>query len=298
MKSRKFRSDKEKILAAGTWIKADSLAAKWFEGYRIQMEDSMEDFTLGFDGFADAIKERFFNPDIGREAASKMSTLTYKGDIQDYLIQMETLNRDAEMTGPAFQNAVLTGLSGELRMRMSMPGMATTDDRMFTERLASVGREYESFKRQEHYLGSRSREATSFSKSDKKGGKPFNSSSGGSGGFSKKGINPPKVDKNKKFPKRFESREEATKGVPKWLVDKRLSEKACLRCGMTNHRALFCSREPVVSVIAERKRSASDDPPATKSAKKSKKGKEVAAITSRVEAIYEDSSDEDMSGKD
>ncbi|PYK08295.1 MAG: hypothetical protein DME65_14255 [Verrucomicrobia bacterium] len=100
----------------------------------------------------------------------------------------------------------------------------------------------------------------------KKDTTPGESSSSTPKGKGKSKDTPPKSnteEKTRKYPKRFSSFKEATKGVPPELVKERLKEKKCTRCGKKGHGALFCAGEAVTTVTPKDPKVASSSANAT-----------------------------------
>src|SRR5690606_39408458 len=85
--------------------------------------------------------------------------------------------------------------------------------------------------------------------------------------------------------------EEATKGVPRDLVDKRRKKKRCARCGL-NHNTLYCAKEISVAasaIAAERKKkrtsSDGDSDSEGDSGRSSKKAKKSPSLQERISRI-------------
>ena len=257
--------------------------------------------------------------DRARESILKIEALKYKGSIADFVARVEDLNTYAGLKGAAFQNSVLKGLPADIINRLSwMEGFSSVggNDRWteqeFLANLQKSGLGHEAVK--SYAIESPS---TNQGNSQKQGnGKNKNKPEGGS----KQNHQPAKKESapnasakaktGKDYPKRFSSFEEATKGVPKDLVDKRRKKKRCARCGL-NHDTLYYAKEISVTASAisaerKKKRTSSDgdsdsEGESTPSKKKARKDpsmqKRISCISSvgvsSQSRIYEAESDDE-----
>jgi len=69
--------------------------------------------------FVSLMVERFLDRQEERKALGKMRELKYKGDIESYLTDMETLNCKVCLVGTPWRNLLRDGLSEDLQYRLS-----------------------------------------------------------------------------------------------------------------------------------------------------------------------------------
>ncbi|KAF8532825.1 hypothetical protein BDD12DRAFT_901557 [Trichophaea hybrida] len=62
-----------------------------------------------------SMQERLMDTEEEKESLCKMNDLQYKGDIQDYLVRMETLNYHVCLSGIAWQEALHIGLNENIK---------------------------------------------------------------------------------------------------------------------------------------------------------------------------------------
>lgn len=300
LRASRFPDDKTKILWAASYLQGS--AHTWWLNYERDMKKP------GVDGsnyrtwvyFVEQLVSTYASQDRARESVRKIENLTYKGSIVDYIHQVRDLNTYAQMTGAGFMHAVLKGLNGDIINRLSLRagfggvnGNSAWTDQEFLDHLQECGQTMESLR---NYV---SAEAAS-----KPAVKPANKGNF-SGKDSKSTSQKPTSKKDKpsyskssnqsksnsdKYPKRFDSWEEATKGVPKEVANARRKNKKCGRCNGAHH-TLHCAKEVVTSstaavTIGKRKeRTFSDGDSDGENESSSKKSRSMADRVSGVKAV-------------
>jgi hypothetical protein len=110
-----FKDDIDKII----WIRGvmDGKAGTW---YNARAEYRKKYFKVDeWNPFVSAMEERFINRQEERKALGKMRELKYKGDIESYLTDMETLNYKVGLVGTPWRTLLRDRLSEDLQYRQS-----------------------------------------------------------------------------------------------------------------------------------------------------------------------------------
>src|ERR1041385_1166079 len=181
-----------------------------------------------------------------------MDEVKYAGNIRAYMDKLEALNQSVGIHGLVWRKLIKDGLTDTLQDRLSYAGEPKEDEE-FINRVHEVAERWKKRCREKKWDpatgaakgssggdGSRAGKNKKRKRSSEDSSNPVEKSSSGQG---KKGD---KSDRPKKKP-RFASREEALKGIPQMLIDKRTKENRCLRCHMDNHRWSDCRKDIVVS---------------------------------------------------
>jgi hypothetical protein len=158
------------------------------------------------------------------------------------------MNLQVHVTGVPLKDAIKEGLPHELERRMSYV-QEPDDDTEYMERLTEVARTYENYLRDQGKTFKEETDSSHPKKKDKKRGnlkgntdplKPDNSNNK----VEKKGSKDGSTQGKKRL---HESKEEALKGVAQALIDERIEEKLCTRCGKKGHRWYFCRGDIVTT---------------------------------------------------
>jgi hypothetical protein len=110
-----FKDDIDKII----WIRGvmDGKAGTWYDR---RAEYIKKYFKVDeWNPFVSAMEERFLDRQEERKALGKMRELKYKGDIESYLTDMETLNYKVCLVGTSWRTILRDGLSEDLQYCLS-----------------------------------------------------------------------------------------------------------------------------------------------------------------------------------
>jgi hypothetical protein len=95
----------------------DGKAGTWYDARGEYMKKYFK--VDEWNPFVSAMEERFLDRQEERKALGKMRELKYKGDIESYLMDMETLNYKVCLVGTPWRTLLGDGLSGDLQYRLS-----------------------------------------------------------------------------------------------------------------------------------------------------------------------------------
>jgi hypothetical protein len=181
-----------------------------------------------------------------------MKELTYKGSVDDYLMQIEELNGRVLAHGVIFRDLIKAAMPAEiLKMVYSRHGKIPNDDLEFVSSLREAGAVTEEMKKDEHIRSGK--------KDQEKGGHQEKGHGNPKERSNSKDTHKPKDHQKKDARPRGQTGEkprtspadrtaavwasgsEALAGVPQADIDKAKSEKKdCWRCGRNGHRMLAC----------------------------------------------------------
>ena len=175
-----------------------------------------------------------------------MKELQYKGDIQDYIVQMEDLNYKVCLSGIAWREALHSGLNEDIKDRLSFSKLTPNDDAEYELLLKQVGRAYErrlQEKNKHHHQDDKSNDKKNKWKRDDNGDKGDQGRKN-----SEKGSDSKKPRATKKGPKPVNTdKDVALKGIPDSLLEARTKRNVCKRCGSSEHRWIFYKNTITVS---------------------------------------------------
>lgn len=243
-----YKSDKQKLIYIGQAMGGDALT--WFNARaRFLKKQKLED---NWKAFMSAMDAEFINEHEDDDMLEEMKALRYDKNIDAYLQAMQTRNYLVGLSGVAWRNLLLGGLSEELRKRMSYSDLSEDDDTAFIFKIKRVGREYEKHLAKEAALRKHAQEI--------RGSGPKNSSQKGSKGGNSDPLKPQGSDhkvgkrgdkgqgKGKtvgKADKPFTN--DKLKGIAPTLIEKRKKENLCLHCGQSGHRWSSCTGDKVTT---------------------------------------------------
>jgi hypothetical protein len=214
-----------------------------------------------------------------------MEEWEYRGDMGAYVDKLQYYNKRAHLTGDALRKAVMISLPKSILEDLHRYDDKYTDRELW-ENLARAGRSYERYVSSSKALGSskrREKEKTTGNSSAVKNEASSSKESGGSKSKKPKSRSstkqPEKAGSKKTYEKRFNSLEEATKGLPLNVAKGRMEKGLCPRCTLPGHKSLWCAKELVAASVQTDQE---------KEGKKTKKGKEKARENT-VQAVVADS---------
>lgn len=219
----------------------------------------------------------------GIEAIQKMEDWEYRGDMGAYIDKLQYYNKRAHLTGDALRKAVMISLPKSILEDLHRYDDRYTDSELW-ENLARAGRSHERYVSASKALGSnkrREREKTTGNSSAVKNEASTSSSGGSKPKKSKSRFETKKPEKSgvkKTYEKRFNTLEEATKGIPLSVAKSRMEKGQCPRCTLPGHKSLWCAKELVTASVQTDQE---------KEGKKTKKGKEKANEP-KVQAVVAD----------
>jgi hypothetical protein len=245
--------------------------------------------------YAAALEEQFTDKREIERDLRRMKELVYKGNVDDYLMQIEELNGRVQARGVIFRDLIKAAMPAEiLRMVYSRHGKIPNDDLEFVTTLREAGAVTEEMKKDEHLRSGRKDQEKTGPQVKQQGDFKERSTSKEnhrSRDKPKKDARPKDHQEAKQKPKPsgdrvaavWSSVKEALAGVPQADIDKAKSErKDCWRCCRDGHRTLNCyarksssgaplpeapARKDSVSAT-KRKRTEDDDEPAATQAKR------------------------------
>jgi hypothetical protein len=270
LKIHRFPSEKNKILWALGFLDGEK-AQIWAESYETKM--SKHTRYKDWEFFKAKLRQECDLAEEDVDSITKMEEWSYKGDITTYIDKLKFLNDKAKLSGGGLKRVIRRGLPEKIIDHMSLFGDPSTTEALWTS-LKKAGKAYEI--------------AVQAKKSIGLGGSSTGGSSGNSsvpkknesqGDNTTKNPTPPKKDKapkapegtttqdstvasaeKRQFPQRFASYEEAIKGVPKDLAQKRSDAKSCGRCGK-KHKTTHCASDIVTKDTKVAATSSSTAPP-------------------------------------
>lgn len=251
-------------------------------------QDRREDFRSSgdFDSwklYTHALKERFTDPFEHEDADRQMQYLRYQGDIADYLAKIKELNLKVHLAGVAWRQRIKSALPFALLDRLSRYPTPPQSDEDFLLRVLEVGKTHESFLiESEHHKArgnhhpqegvpasspaQRGKHANKGKKRDMASRVSIPASHQASSSGRDSYRDKPREQRRDAAPGParevvFTSEEEATRGIPSTLVEKRRRDRVCLRCSLSNHQWRYClkqantsSEKPGKVAAAKRKR--------------------------------------------
>jgi hypothetical protein len=191
--------------------------------------------------YSEAIVNEYTHPREGAAAHDTLKALKYKGDIKAYLTGFTTLNRPAGSNGEGLQDIVNKALLDEIiDVRFYQNPRALNTDQDFLTATNEAGRYVETLKalkaRKTAKAGPPPATQPKDGQSSGKTGKAVNSQEEQKG--SKQVERPDSGSKTERSGNRWESLEEALRGVPEnEKEDHKTLSGACFRCGKEGHRA-------------------------------------------------------------
>jgi hypothetical protein len=190
----------------------------------------------------------------------------YHGDIMHYLLRMENHNIKVQLRGVAWREVIKAQLPEEALLRLSMEEYP--DDELWLAGLKTAVRRYEEYKedgklrRQNGESSSRPKREERVEKKNPRPPKRYTKEKRdaymGKAGKPKYERKPRAGDKKGKTvaPKNevvHTDYKEAHQGIPLDVTERRRSNQACTRCGLTNHFWKHCRREQQVNTIGQRR---------------------------------------------
>jgi N-acetylglutamate synthase-like GNAT family acetyltransferase len=253
-----YENDQDKITIVGSHM--EGKARDWFDSRKRQMRDlHVKD---NFKSFHEAMDARFKTDKEDHVNLRKMKKVVYNNDVQAYIDALEHLNLKVGLSGLAWRDILKNGLPDEISYRLSLTqGGEPQEDDSLIQSIREHGLAHERRLDEKKLKGDNATSTTpSKSKKRKRDNqdstetqtpkKPKDSNSAGN-------APKPKGPRGKGEPVYAATDKEAAhKGIPQTLIDKRLKEGDCTRCGFDNHRWMYCRKEAVVSSAKKSKKAA------------------------------------------
>jgi hypothetical protein len=191
--------------------------------------------------FVSELRRRFTDENEANIAYRELESLTYQKDIHTFLIRWDALCFRAGVSGVSYRKMLFTAIGPILRERMERYDRAN-NDKDFRAHVLNAGRNLEDWAR-ERRREDRPRPARDAPRPtptprpmaipQRSQTMAFRPRTVEPRGANPK-PNPPRVER------RFATVDEAIKGVPEGVVEARLKQGKCLRCGWTEHVATYC----------------------------------------------------------
>jgi hypothetical protein len=183
-----------------------------------------------------------------------MHAFKYEGDIMHFVDSMKTMNLRVNMNGIAWRRMLLEAMPKEIRLRMSLVP-EPDEDIPFEDLLVEVARRHEELGGEIMKSSEGSRDQSKRSKKKKRRDdaddsavtRPVRDNQRVTKTTKPKG----KPQGGSKPKKLHASRDEALKGIPQTLVEKRQKEDLCCRCGKGGHRWYACTND-IVKISAKK----------------------------------------------
>jgi len=189
-----------------------------------------------WNAYSEAIQEQYLDPEEASTAYDTLAALRYKGDIKAYLVTLEALNHQAQITGQPLRKMVDLALPSEIiSMRFNQNPRPLLEDGPFLSATYEAGRHYESLKKL-------MQQKATFNK-DHSGSNAGASKLGPNKVSSKEGTTDavPKVPVPGNGKKIYASWKDALAGVPAAdLAAHKAAKASCFRCGRDNHHSTEC----------------------------------------------------------
>ncbi|KAL0630447.1 hypothetical protein Q9L58_010706 [Maublancomyces gigas] len=280
-----------------------------------------------WDTFAAAMKARFVSANISRFALDKMDKVQYT-TMEDYLLEMENLNIEAELSGAGWRKAVESRIPHDIlkQLHMSKP---ETDDDAWLEKLSRLGRRHEEMQRllKTYNKGlpatdgrgketEKRRERMGRRGDNARAAKDADSAPSTSKPKNPRNSAPAKNEDVSAHPILHTDFKVAHEGIAQTLIDKRKRNLECTRCGRKFHSWNKCRDTDPVTVGAAKARKRKAEDQGEKAEKKPRVVPQIAVATvpnrpqramrmrgsptgraapPPVESIWKIDSDEDMS---
>jgi len=192
-----------------------------------------------------AMEERFLDRQEERKALGTMRELKYKGHIESYLTDMETLNYKVCLVGTPWRTLLWDGLSEELQCSLSTTKREVWNDIDHVEtvrRVAVAMEEYlmlqkkQSLKDNSSSFKIKDKKKKRHDEGDQREDKPKDHGSAGKSGSKK----PKKEDKNKGQTPVHTDRKIALERIAPSPVKARFEKGEFTHCGMDNNAWKFC----------------------------------------------------------
>jgi hypothetical protein len=201
--------------------------------------------------YEEALCDHFLSTEEDKRDLERMSALRYEGDIEDYMTQKTYYNTKLGLKGPAWVAQIALGLLSWFKDCCSMKLGRTYDEEDYEEAITVVSLRHEERQREiEHEKNLDEARSKKDKGKGKEISKPESSSHRGDRkkpydkGQKKTRFSNTSKSKEKDEPKRtHHNKEEALKGIPASLQEKRREKKLCLRCGKPNHWWGICNGE-------------------------------------------------------
>ena len=243
-------SDHEKIGYVGDWISGD--AREW---YTNRLESFSRTHQIdNWNAFSEAVCDRFKPRREDKETLARMHALKYEGDIMHFVDSMKTMNLRVNMNGIAWRRMLLEAMPKEIRLRMSLVP-EPDEDIPFEDLLVEVARQHEEMGGEIMKSSEHSRDQSKRSKKKRRREdaddsvvtRPVKDNQRVTKNNKTKG----KPQGGSKTKKLHASRDEALKGIPPTLIEKRQKEDLCCRCGRGGHRWYACTND-IVKISAKK----------------------------------------------
>ena len=236
-------NDRAKVRYASSCLTGKAL--NWFRSYRYQV-NPVEAKRMGMDTqsldptywswpfFSSQLRRSFGNKDQKEKALKQWDSLRHTGSIDDFCDEIERLMWMVNFNQPAIEHKIRSSLSEELSRDWAKVQNKPETLRDQLSMLREMGRAIEKFKG-----ATKKTDPTLTSTKRKREEEPAVSK-------------PSKKSRSEPRPfGRFASKAEALKGIPKEVIDQRMKDRVCWRCGKSGHRAGECkATSPVVGKVA------------------------------------------------
>jgi len=225
-------------------------ARSWFRSYRWQVNPSeakqagLDPATLNpkywtWKFFQSQLRRSFGSKDQKEIALKSWDALKHTGTIDEFCDELERLMWMVNFNQAAIEHKIKSSLKYELRKDWAKVHNKPTALQDQLSMLREMGRPIEEFNKD-----NRKPEKTTTTTTSSTGGKR-----------KREGESSSQAAKKSKAESRpfgrFASKEVALKGIPKEVLDQRMSDKVYWRCGRSNHRAMDCGASaPVTAKVA------------------------------------------------
>jgi hypothetical protein len=233
-----FPNDASRISWISTFL--TDTAQEWHQKrVRAVKELRMQD---RWEQYVDALTERFTDPGQRHRDLKEMKSLSYKGDISQYLTRLQDLNMTVQWSGTSMQDLIACAVPNKImELVYSRRGGVPDVDEDFLDAVMEAGQIYENMLADPALTLKKDG-----SGSTKEQPKPDNSrrdkrSPSGQNPSSKSKKDRPKASAQDDSGRKWPNNREALKGIDQADIDKRKKDnKACWRCGRDNHQTLNC----------------------------------------------------------
>ena len=225
-------------------------ARDWFRAYRYQVNpdearrvglstQALDKRYWSWVFFEEQLRRAFGTKDMKEKALKKWEALSHTGSIDEFCDEIERLMWVVDLSQTSIEHKLAISLKYELRKDWAKALNKPSNIMDQLSLLREMGCPIEDFNKT-HKKEEKSNSSTSSGSKRKRGDDT-------SYAAPKKS----RVEKSSGKFGRFSSKDEALQGIPQEVLEQRMRDKVCWRCGKGGHRAMDCrSNAPVTAKVA------------------------------------------------
>jgi hypothetical protein len=217
------------------------MAQVWYQ-QRVTTQTT-NNFTDTWTSFVSAMEQKYLNTHEVAEKHRAMFNLCYKGDVRDYIHQMQNLNSIVNIQDITYIEALRKNLPEYIEQAMMYRGPDPEEAILYEAKLEEVGRLLEDHDRKKKRGNQPTIPGNEKTGGKRKRGKGNKDSSNADEPKPKKqDVGSKKSDWVKGTPPKYkaEQRAERTSGLQQTQIDSRTKNGLCITCGESGHRWQWC----------------------------------------------------------